>query len=246
MRKLGFAVILVVSIGLSLSCASAPNLHRPLTSQEMNEFDIIGTVQIIIENAQTSTWDGSLTVANREDAYFRLLAEARRIHQRHDVDVRNISVISHNPRRTRANLSATGDVVIRTTATRVAGVADALEMAAEDVARNFTARARIAIVYISAVDRAITDFINGELEHILQMRGFVLVDRSELDRIRVEQAFGLSGEVDDNTATRIGHFAGASVVITGGVDGEGALRRLRLRALDTATAQVVGTASERF
>jgi len=67
-----------------------------------------------------------------------------------------------------------------------------------------------------------------------------------LDRIRTEQQFGLTGEVDDSTAARIGNIAGASVVITGRVDGEGKLRRLRLRALDTANGQVVGTASERL
>ena len=52
--------------------------------------------------------------------------------------------------------------------------------------------------------------------------------------------------VDDRTAASIGNFAGANIVITGRVDGEGNLRRLRLRALDTTNAQVVGTASERL
>jgi len=119
-------------------------------------------------------------------------------------------------------------------------------MAAEDVAINSTARSRIAIVYMSAEDRGTTEFITSELEHILSRRGFVLVDRSELDRIRTEQQLGMFGEVDGSTAARIGQFAGASVVITGGVDGAGDLRRLRLRVLDTATTQVVGTASERI
>jgi hypothetical protein len=114
------------------------------------------------------------------------------------------------------------------------------------VSENFTARSRLVIVYITAEDRSQTDFIAGELEHILRRRGFVIIDRSELDRIRTEQRFGLSGEVDDSTAARIGNIAGASVVITGRVDGEGNLRRLRLRALDTANGQVVGTASERL
>jgi len=128
----------------------------------------------------------------------------------------------------------------------ITGVEEALARAAEEVSENFTARSRIAIVYITAEDRSQTDFIAGELEHILRRRGFVMVDRSELDRIRVEQQFGTTFEVDDNTAARIGHIAGASIVITGRVDGEGNLRRLRLRALDTTSALVVGTASERL
>jgi hypothetical protein len=54
----------------------------------------------------------------------------------------------------------------------------------------------------------------------------------------------MTADADDRTAARAGLLAGASMVITGRVDGEGSLRRLRLRALDTQTAQVIGTASE--
>jgi len=56
----------------------------------------------------------------------------------------------------------------------------------------------------------------------------------------------MSGEIDDETAVSIGKFAGADIIVTGTVDGEGNLHRLRLRALNTQTAQVVGAASERF
>ena len=101
-------------------------------------------------------------------------------------------------------------------------------------------------MYIAAQDRSTTEFFTGELEHILRRLGYTIIDRSELDRVRAEQQFGLSGEVDDDTAASIGHIAGASVVITGRIDGEGNFRRLRLRALDTTSAQVVGTASERL
>ncbi|MDR0442855.1 MAG: CsgG/HfaB family protein [Treponema sp.] len=140
-------------------------------------------------------------------------------------------------------ITATGDVVRVASAYVVEG---ALGRAAAEVSEKFTARSRLAIVYIAAEDRGTTDYIAGELEHILRRQGFVIIDRSELDRIRAEQQFGASGEVDDKTAARIGNIAGASVVITGRVDGEGNLRRLRLRALDTDNGQVVGTASERL
>jgi hypothetical protein len=142
-------------------------------------------------------------------------------------------------------ITATGDVV-SIVPVNVGGVEGALARAAKEVSEDFTARSRIAIVYIAAEDRSQTDFIAGELEHILRRQGFVIIDRSELDRIRAEQRFGTSGEVDDNTAARIGNIAGASVVITGRIDGEGSLRRLRLRALETSSGQVVGTASERL
>jgi len=73
-----------------------------------------------------------------------------------------------------------------------------------------------------------------------------MVDRAQLDKIFDEQRFGATSDVDDNTAARMGKISGASIVITGRVDGEGNLRRLRLRALNTETARVVGVASERL
>ena len=75
---------------------------------------------------------------------------------------------------------------------------------------------------------------------------FTVVDRATLDKIRQEQKFQLAGEVDDKTAVSIGKFAGAKVVVTGSVSGSGDMRRLRLRALDTQTARVLGSASEAF
>jgi hypothetical protein len=126
------------------------------------------------------------------------------------------------------------------------GIEGALEKASGDVSERFTANSKVAIVYITAEDRNTENYITGELEHLLQRRGFFIVDRSDLDKIRTEQQFGMSGEVDDDTAASIGKLAGANIVITGKIDGEGNLRRLRLRALDTTSGQVVGTASERL
>jgi len=127
-----------------------------------------------------------------------------------------------------------------------AGIEDALERAATQAVKNIPQKAKIAIVYITGIDRNTTDYITGELEHIWQSKGYSIVDRSQLNMIRKEQKFQLSGEVDDATAVSIGKFAGAKAIVTGRIDGEGNLRRLRLRILDTQTADVIGTASERL
>jgi hypothetical protein len=125
-------------------------------------------------------------------------------------------------------------------------IEEAVAKAAEQTFNNVSQRSKIAIVYITAQDRSMTDYIAGELEFIWVNGGFTLIDRSQLDRLRREQEFQMSGEIDDETAVSIGKFAGADIIVTGKIDGEGNLRRLRLRALDTQTAQVVGAASERF
>ena len=126
------------------------------------------------------------------------------------------------------------------------GVEGALARAANETLKNVPARSKIAIVYITAQDRSTTEYIVGELEFIWVNAGYIIIDRNQLDRIRQEQKFQMSGEVDDKTAVSIGKIIGANIIVTGRVDGEGNLRRLRLRALNTETAQVVGVASERL
>ncbi|MDR0644434.1 MAG: CsgG/HfaB family protein, partial [Treponema sp.] len=70
--------------------------------------------------------------------------------------------------------------------------------------------------------------------------------RKSLDRIFEERKFQMSGEVDDDSAISIGKFLGANIVVTGSVSGTGSLRRLRIKALDVLTGEIVSMASERF
>ncbi|MDR1108576.1 MAG: CsgG/HfaB family protein [Spirochaetaceae bacterium] len=121
-----------------------------------------------------------------------------------------------------------------------------LSRAANAIMTRVPPRSKMAIVYVTARDAEISEFIAGELEFIMVEKGFILIDRSELDRIRREQAFQMSGEVDDTQAVSIGKIAGANIIITGSVTGTGDLRRLRLRALSTETGQVLAVASERY
>jgi hypothetical protein len=247
---IGFILLAFCLLG---SCASTSSggssLYRPLTASEVDSFDFIGIVQITF-TGNTSALDGRPTTANKEDAYISLLAEAKKNYQRNDIDIKNISVVNQRPGYWRdVSLAATGYVVVRSgsnTATSAGGVEDALARAANDTLKNTPSRSKIAIVYITAQDRSTTEYIAGEIEFIWVNAGFTIIDRSQLNRIRREQNFQMSGEVDDATAVSIGKFAGADIIVTGKVDGEGNLRRLRLRALDTQTAQVVGVASERL
>ncbi|MCL2063418.1 MAG: DUF6273 domain-containing protein [Candidatus Cloacimonetes bacterium] len=116
-----------------------------------------------------------------------------------------------------------------------------------DVAFNRVPKdAIIAIVHVAAPNQALYDFLTGEIEHILVLNGYDVTDRRQLDQIRTERDFQLSWEVDETTAVSIGRFVGADAVITGSVDGEGSLQRLRIRVLNTETARVIGTGSEPF
>ena len=236
-----------------VSCTSSPptvsNPFRPLSG--FPNANVIGTVQINFEARVQNSTSSDIDRIN-EIAYQRLIEEAQKEYTGL-IDICDITWVIVRQVRMSYNvceIMATGRVISldggnRRTST-AAGIEGALERAAEDVAEDFSARSRIAIVYITAQDRSTTEYITGELEHILRRQGFIIIDRSELDRIRREQNFQMSGEVDDATAISLGRFSGANIFVTGRVDGEDNLRRLRLRALDTTSGQVVGTASERL
>jgi len=103
---------------------------------------------------------------------------------------------------------------------------------------------KIAIVSISP-DSSESAFILEELMiKFVNSRKFVVVDRHTLDTIRQEQRFQLTGEVSDESAISIGQFLGADVVITGNITGSDNQRRLRLKALDVKTAQILAMSSE--
>ncbi|MDR0655008.1 MAG: hypothetical protein LBG22_01730 [Treponema sp.] len=150
-----------------------------------------------------------------------------------------------------ARLFGTGSKSASTAAATPALAADitietSLSRAAEKIIVKIPEGTRMAIVYVTAKDAEIAEFIANELEYIMLERDLTLIDRSNLDSIRKEQNFQLSGEVDDNQAVSVGKMAGAEVIIIGAITGSGDIRRLRLRALDTQTAQVVVAASERY
>jgi len=116
---------------------------------------------------------------------------------------------------------------------------DAVNQAFTDVGLS----SKIAILHIQTTNNDMTVFIQEELNHILVRRKYTVVDRVDLDRVRQEQSFQYSHEVDDNTAVSLGRFVGADLVVTGGITGTGSLRRLRLKVLDTQTAIIKATAS---
>jgi hypothetical protein len=126
------------------------------------------------------------------------------------------------------------------------GVENSLEVSSGQLMAKIPAKSKIAIVNVASNDQDVTEFIAGELEFILVNAGLTLIDRSQLDQIRKEQNFQISGAVDDASAVSIGKLSGANVIITGAVTGSGDLRRLRLRALSTQTGQVMAVTSEKY
>ena len=237
-------VICVLIIVFINSCAT--NIYRPLS--EVSNPEIIGTVQTTFETAITET------IVQGEAVYIKLLEAAKKeYHGNIDVcDITWSKIRTIQDPKTFVLLgneySASGKVILLGAANNnvKTGIEGSLARAAEQIMSSIQPNSRIAIVYVMSPDIDATEYIANELEYIMVNRGFIIVDRSQLDSIRQEQNFQLSGEVDDDTAVSIGKIVGANIIITGNVTGLDATRRLRLRALNTETAQVMAVASEQL
>jgi hypothetical protein len=126
-------------------------------------------------------------------------------------------------------------------------IVDALYRAGDILINTLPENSTLAILSVSTRDREMAEFVIDELAYVLVNSGnYKIVDRRSLEAIRTEQNFQSSGEVDDDSAVSIGKLLGANVVITGSISGSDSMRRLRLKALDVQTAQIVAMSSERF
>ena len=106
---------------------------------------------------------------------------------------------------------------------------------------NIPAGSMIVILNVQSDSAALSDYIIDELlGNAVNDRLFKVVDRQQLDLIRTEQNFQLSGEVDDKLALSIGKFFGAQTIVSGKISQVGDRYRITIRALEVQTAQVQG------
>jgi hypothetical protein len=125
-------------------------------------------------------------------------------------------------------------------------IENAVKYGTEVLLEDIPARAVVAVISIASGDRAMTEYVIGEVEYLLVNSNLRVVDRRRLDTVMQEQKFQMTGDVDERSAVSIGKLLGANVVITGSISGSGTTRRLRLTAINVQTGEVVSMASERF
>ena len=124
---------------------------------------------------------------------------------------------------------------------------NAIYSAANQLVTEIPKNLKVAVINVASTDNELGEFALEELTGYLSSAGTIqLFDRTSLNSIRNERNFQMTSDVDDNSAVRIGRFAGADIVITGSITGSGATRRLRFKALDVKTASILSQTSHRF
>jgi hypothetical protein len=115
----------------------------------------------------------------------------------------------------------------------------AIKEAAAQMEANIPARTTVALVSVASTSAQLSEYVISRLEAALVSgRKLVVVDRANLDKVRAEQGFQLSGDVDDNSAKAIGKLLGAGAIVTGSFTNLGDVYSLTLKAINLETATI--------
>jgi hypothetical protein len=262
MESKGLGLVILAGLVLVIFCACISLEARQIASEERGNLQVLGTV--------TAKWislqffhipPSEKTIENK--AIAELKAAAQKQGYTGNIDIRNISVAgTFNPLTLMPvfphagafgnfqTVVASGDVVEYGTQGRLSidiqrKIANAVTNATLIFVDRLSNNSTIAVLSVFSSDNNTSEYIIGELEYNLVNSGkFKIVDRRQLNQIRMEQNFQLSGEVSDTSAVSIGNMLGASIVITGEITGTGSNQRLVLKALDVRTAQIIAMARE--
>jgi TolB-like protein len=149
--------------------------------------------------------------------------------------------------------SVTLDEAIKTTATELGQQINAnkiptisssnqsIEQTAEEIRRQLTAQTKIAVLNFSSNWRELSAYVIDELNNAIVRGGsLTVVDRQQLDLVRKEKDFQMSGDVDDESAQSAGKLLGAQSVLSGSFTeiGKNMYRfRVRVIAVETGVLQ---------
>ncbi|MDR0308068.1 MAG: hypothetical protein LBI42_14695 [Chitinispirillales bacterium] len=122
---------------------------------------------------------------------------------------------------------------------------DQLDLTLQDASTYFNTKipegTKLAVIAIKSDYPALSEYIiDGMLENLVNTSKFTVVDRQQLETIREELKFQMSGEVDDNSVQAIGRLTGAQSIVLGSAAPIGDTWRISIRALTVKNAEMIG------
>ena len=114
-----------------------------------------------------------------------------------------------------------------------------IEQTVEEIRRQLTAQTKIAVLNFSSDRQELSTYVIDELNNAIVREGsLTVVDRQQLDLVRQEQNFQMSGDVDDKSAQSAGKLLGAQSVLSGSFTEIGNAYRFRIRVIAVETGVV--------
>ena len=120
----------------------------------------------------------------------------------------------------------------------------AIQKASQDIENNVQIGMKIAVLNFSSTSEQFSAYVLEELsDYLVKGKKLVVVDRKELDLIRQEEQFQMSGEVSDESAQAIGKKLGAQLIVSGSLTPMGNTYRFRIRVLNVESAAIEAASS---
>ena len=119
------------------------------------------------------------------------------------------------------------------------GLDAAIQMASRDISGALPAGTKVALLNFSSPSDVFSSYVLEEMSiYLVRDRNLIVVDRREIDLIRSEMDFQMSGEVSDESAQSIGRMLGAQSIISGSWLTIGDSHRFRTRVINVNTAAI--------
>jgi TolB-like protein len=257
--KLTFMVVFFLAVSLFfMGCASTSLQDRKLTGEELDKAEILGTVQtsFVLEDKNI----GVVLVPPSDDdiksmANSKLLEEAQKRHIG-NIEIRNISISQNGTKQKfvfgsgivkEYTYNASGNVV--STYSSSARTANRLQGITDQILGAFRGNRNVAVVIFDFVNVNGKNSVLGRYlveqisNYFFQNSELKIVERAQIDKILREQDFGMSGNVTDESAARIGHMLGANAVTIGTLTRVGKKISVNIKIVDSETASLLSSGS---
>ncbi|MDR1148545.1 MAG: hypothetical protein LBK66_07930 [Spirochaetaceae bacterium] len=116
------------------------------------------------------------------------------------------------------------------------------------VTKDLKKKTKIAVVNVDSDNIEEADYVLEELTYLTvhSPKRFHVIDRRQIDAFRASNSIGIPSYNNDYILMLIGQLLGADIILSARMDGPGQLRRLRVKALEVKTGQLIGDSSERI
>jgi len=127
------------------------------------------------------------------------------------------------------------------------GLDAAIQQASKDINDSLPAGTKVALINFTSPSDVFSDYVLEEMSiSLVKERKLVVVDRKEIDLIRREMNFQMSGEVSDASAQEIGAMLGAQSIVSGSLVNMGDAYRFRTKVINVNSAAIQTSSSITF
>jgi TolB-like protein len=116
---------------------------------------------------------------------------------------------------------------------------EAISISSLEMGKRLNKGSKVAVLNFTSAWPRLSSYVIDEMDNAIVRENIItVIDRRELDLIRREQNFQMSGEVSDESAQSIGQLLGAETVMSGSFEVIGNTYRFRIRAIGVKTGSV--------